>query len=122
LYYLCIVIMEIVGRKLLEKLKRKNRSNTLLIAAIDDLLNDIETKNWVNQNELIKDRPDANRVHSDGFYFFDISIHRAMVLIEFEENGEATIVWCGTHDEYELTFKNNKNTINKWLKTRGWIS
>lgn len=113
--------MEIVGRRLLEKLKRKNRGNSSLISAVDDLLTELEEKNWNNQNELLKDRPDADNVHSDGFYFFDINIHRTMILIEFEDNGEATIVWCGSHDEYELTFKNNKNTIKKWLKNNGWI-
>lgn len=113
--------MEIVGRKKLEKLKKKNRGNTVLVAIIDDLLKELEKKNWKSQDELIIDRPDADCVHSDGFYFFDINIHRTMILIEFEE-GQATIVWCGTHDEYESTFKNNKNTIKKWLRTNEWIS
>ena len=46
-----------------------------------------------------------------------------MILIEFEEeSGEATIQWCGSHDEYEITFKNNKNTIEKWLKDKGLIN
>ena len=113
--------MEIVNRKLLEKLKRKNKGNALLVSAIDALLAEIEQKNWSNQQALLKDRPDADSVHSDGFYFFDIHIHRTMILIELEQNGEATIVWCGTHDEYEATFKNNKNTITRWLRTNGWI-
>lgn len=45
-----------------------------------------------------------------------------MILIEFGEDCEATIVWCGTHDEYEATFKNNKDTIAKWLKSKGYIN
>ena len=44
-----------------------------------------------------------------------------MILIEFEEDGEATIVWCGNHQEYERTFKNNKQVIKKWLKKNDWI-
>ena len=71
---------------------------------------------------MLNVRPDADCVHSDGFYFLDIHIHRTLVLIEFEENGEINIVWCGTHDEYETTFKNNKSTIRKWLKEREWIN
>jgi hypothetical protein len=114
--------MEIVGRKLLEKLKRKNLGNTILGFAIDDLLNELELKNWKTQTDLIRDRPDADCVHSYGFYLFDINIHRTMILIEFEEDGEATIVWCGSHDEYELIFKNNKATIKHWLKKNGWIN
>jgi len=113
--------MEILGRKLLTKLKRKNRGNTVLESAINDLLNDLESNNWKSQTDLIKDRPDADCVHSDGFYFFEINIHRTMIMIEFEENGEATIVWCGSHDEYELIFKNNKASIKQWLKKYGWI-
>lgn len=114
--------MEIVGRAKLEKLKRKNRGNKALSFAIDNLLKELETKNWSSQKELKRDRPDADIVHGDGFYFFNINVHRTMILIEFEENGEATIIWCGTHDEYELTFKNNKNTIEKWLKNKGFIN
>lgn len=113
--------MEIVGRSKLEKLKRKNKGNTALCKAIDELLALIEKSNWNNQKELRKDRPDADKVHTDDFYFFDIEVNRTMVLVEFDE-GEATIVWCGTHGEYEQTFKNNKNTINKWLKDKGWVS
>ncbi len=45
-----------------------------------------------------------------------------MILIEFDEIGEATIVWCGSHDEYEVTFKNNKKTIERWLIKKGLIN
>lgn len=38
------------------------------------------------------------------------------------ENGEATIVWAGNHQEYENVFKNNKKAIAKWLKNNRWIS
>jgi mRNA-degrading endonuclease HigB of HigAB toxin-antitoxin module len=114
--------MEIVGKKILEKLKRKNKGNISLVDSIDDLIKILEENEFQNQSEIIKIRPDADCVHNDGFYFFNISIHRTLILIEFEENGEATIVWCGNHDEYEKTFKNNKDTIKKWLKDREWIN
>lgn len=42
-------------------------------------------------------------------------------MIEFDENGEVTIVWVGTHQDYETTFKNNKDTIEKWLRSKGYI-
>lgn len=114
--------MEIVGKKILEKLKRKNKGNIPLITSIENLIKILEENEFVNQSDILKFRPDADCVHSDGFYFFDIHIHRTLLLIEFEENGEATIVWAGTHDEYEKTFRNNKNTIRKWLKEREWIN
>ena len=66
-------------------------------------------------------RPDADCVHEDGFYFFDIHVHRTLILIEFDENGEATVVWVGTHQEYERVFKNNKNTIRRWLRANEYI-
>ncbi|MDR7212567.1 hypothetical protein [Flavobacterium piscis] len=42
-------------------------------------------------------------------------------MIEFYDDGEATIVWAGTHQEYEATFKNNKLTIEKWLRKNSYI-
>lgn len=70
---------------------------------------------------MIKTRPDADCVYGGEFYFLNISIHRTLVLIEFEGNGDATIVWAGSHDDYELTFKNNRNVIKKWLRDNNWI-
>ena len=114
--------MVIVGKKILEKLKRKNKGNIPLIASIESLIKTLEENEFTNQSDVLKIRPDADCVHSDGFYFFDIYSHRILLLIEFEENGGATIVWAGSHDEYEKTFRNNKNTIKKWLKEREWIN
>ena len=95
--------------------------NTLLIQAIDELIFDFENALFTTQKQLKEIRPDADLVHNDGFYFFNLYIHRVMILLTFESDGEATIVWCGSHDEYELTFRNNKNTIKKWLLSHGWI-
>lgn len=88
--------------------------------AIDQLIKDIDENNWKNQTELNQTRKDADKVHSDGFYFFNINIHRTMILIEFDDN-EATVVWAGSHKEYDTIFKNNRNTIKKWLKSNDWI-
>jgi len=112
--------MRLTNKKALEKLKRKNRGNKPLNKAIDKLIKDIEDNEWKNQTELNESRSDADCVHSDGFYFFNISIHRTMILIEFDD-GEASVVWLGNHQEYQSTFKNNKNTIKKWLKSNNWI-
>lgn len=112
--------MRLTNKKALEKLKRKNKGNVSLAAAIDELIKDVEENNWNDQIELKETRPDADNVHSEGFYFFDINIHRTMILIEFDED-EATVAWVGTHQEYETTFKNNKNIIKKWLRSNEWI-
>lgn len=112
--------MRIVGKKIILKLKKKNIGNKKLCNEIDRLVTDLENFNPREKN--IRDiRKDADRVHTDGFYFFDINIHRTLILIEFDNNGEATIIWAGTHQEYEPTFKNNKPTIEKWLRNKGYI-
>jgi hypothetical protein len=42
-------------------------------------------------------------------------------MIEYADDGEATIVWAATHQEYEIVFKNNKSTIEKWLRRNNYI-
>ena len=112
--------MRLINKKALVKLKRKKRGNVALTKAIDQLIEDLETHHWQNQEELKKERQDADCVHPDGFYFFDIEIHRTMILIEFEDD-EATVIWVGDHQQYERTFKNNKSAIANWLKSKDLI-
>ena len=90
-------------------------------SAIDDLINVIESKQWKSMEEIKADRSDADQVHPDGFYFFDIHIHRTMVMIQLGKDAEATVVWSGTHQEYENTFRNSKAVIRKWLSDKDWI-
>ncbi len=112
--------MRLINKKALQKLIRNNKGNRLLTIKIDKLVKDIEDNVWKDQMDLNKTRSDARCVHKDGFYFFNISIHRTMIFIEFEEN-EASVVWVGSHKEYNGIFKNNKNTIRSWLKANDWI-
>ena len=112
--------MRVINKHILGKLVRKNRGNAKLIRSVEQLIRDLEKSNWQNPYDLFETRPDADCVCGE-FYFFDLNIHRTLILIEFEENGEATIVWAGSHDAYELTFKNNRNVIKKWLRDNSWI-
>lgn len=112
--------MELLQKSKLTKLRRKNRGNIKLINAIDKLIFDIENAKWNKKTDIKTVRPDADCVHSDGFYFFDISIHRTMILIVFEDD-EATVVWAGSHDQYDKTFKGNRTTIEKWLRVQNLI-
>lgn len=112
--------MRLINKKAFEKLKRKKRGNTSLSKEIDLLIQDFENHNWQSQEDLKKDRKDADCVHPDGFYFFDIEIHRTMILIELEDD-EATVIWVGDHQQYERTFKNNKSAIANWLKSKDLI-
>jgi mRNA-degrading endonuclease HigB of HigAB toxin-antitoxin module len=113
--------MKLDGKNKLIRLKAKNKGNKLLTDAIDDLIKTIESKQWKSKEEVKADRPDADQVHSDGFYFFDINIHRTMIMILVGEKAEAEVIWTGTHQEYESTFKNNKVVIKKWLSKKGLI-
>ncbi len=112
--------MKLLQIQKLIKLKNKNRGNTKLIKAINKLISDIESADWTKQTDIKDNRPDADCVHSDGFYFFDINVHRTMILVVFEDN-EAAVIWTGSHDEYDKTFKGNKATIEKWLRIKRLI-
>ena len=112
--------MRIIGKKRLLKVKKKNIGNKKLCHEIDKLITDLEEFNPAEKSISVV-RDDADCVHSDGFYFFDIKIHRTLIMIEFDDDGEATIIWAGTHQEYETTFKNNKATIEKWLRKNNYI-
>ncbi len=112
--------LKILNKIKLEKLKRKNRGNNKLILAVDELIFDLENAEWASKTDIRQTRPDADHVHSDGFYFFDLNIHRTMILIIIEQ-GEAVVVWTGSHDKYDNTFKGNKKTIEKWLRNQQLI-
>jgi len=112
--------LELIHKSKLLKLKRKNQGNVKLLKAIDKLIFDIENSKWKDKMEVIKVRPDADRVHSDNFFFFDINVHRTMILIVFDEQ-EAEVLWGGSHSEYDKTFKGNKKTIETWLRNQGKI-
>lgn len=112
--------MRILNKKLFIKYKKKNLGNKKLIDNLDSLILELERNNWKNRIEMKETISNVDCVHNDGFFFFNINSQRTMILIEFEEE-DATAVWIGTHKEYELNFKNNKNTIHKWLRNNGWI-
>ncbi len=71
--------MRLIGKNRLEKLKHKNRGNAKLGKAIDNIVKDIEESSWANEEELKEARPDSNCVHNDGFYFFDLNVHRTLI-------------------------------------------
>ena len=112
--------MEIINKKILLKLRRKKIGNTQLVREIDKLIKDFENAEWNSEQEIYEDRSDADRVHSEGFYFFNIHIHRTMVLISVQES-DVRIIWAGSHEDYDSKFQNNKKTIEKWLRSQNEI-
>jgi len=112
--------LKLLRKDKLLKYKRKNQGNLKLNKAIDKLIEDIENSVWKDKLDLVESRPDADRVHSDDIFFFDINIHRTLTLIVFNEE-YAEILWVGNHNEYDSTFKGNKKTIETWLRNHGKI-
>lgn len=112
--------MRLSGKSRLMKFMRRNMGNTRLRAAVKDLLECLENNDFTSYVELKALRSDADEVHNDGFYFFNLRACRTLILLEFND-GEGEIVWIGTHDDYESTFKNNKKVIEKWLRNKGWL-
>lgn len=113
--------MNVIGKDVLIKLRSKNRSNTRLVQAIDQLMTDLNNDSATSAEQFLETRKDADKVHNKGFYFFNLHIHRTLLLIDVMDN-EATVVWAGTHEDYKAIFKNNKDTIEKWLRARCWIN
>jgi mRNA-degrading endonuclease HigB of HigAB toxin-antitoxin module len=112
--------LDLLRKDRLIKPKKKNCGNNKLTKAIDKMIADIEKADWNNRNELLHDRPDADKIHGDNFFFFDINVHRTMIMVLFHEN-EAEVLWVGNHDQYDLTFKGNKKTIETWIRNQGKI-
>jgi len=47
------------------------------------------------------------------------AIHKLTLVVFSEQYAE--ILWVGNHDDYDNTFKGNKNTIETWLRNHGKI-
>ena len=113
--------MRLIGKSKLEKYKRKNRGNSKLLKSIDSLIELIESTRLVSAAYIIEQGYKWDRVHNDGVYFVNLDSHRALILFEFDETGLANLVWIGSHEEYESTFRNNKATIYSWLRSHEYI-
>lgn len=111
--------MRVLGKSILIKLKKKNIGNKRLCDEIDRLIIDLQRGN--TRDEMTAIRKDADCVHSTGYYFFNIHIHRSLVFISVNDENLAEVIWAGSHTDYERIFKNNKATIESWLKKYGHI-
>jgi mRNA interferase HigB len=132
--------MKVIGKRKLTKLAKKNIGNVKLQKCIASFEKEITESVWTTQQELESSTVKFDSVHSDGFYIADINIHRAMVAITFvnlkelealkgddikeqkKKLGEVDVLWVGTHHDYQRVFGNNKDTVEKWLRSRGYIS
>lgn len=112
--------MQIEEKRILTRWQYKHRGNRRLTDAIDKLIRDLEALEPDTYENLLKDRKDMDQVHSDGFFFFNVENDRVLLMIQLQEQ-YVTIIWIGTHPDYERIFKNNKATIEKWLRSENHI-
>lgn len=61
------VLMRLINIRILQKHLKKNKGNYKLRSEIEKLITSIQTANWSKPEQIKKDRPDADRVHPDGF-------------------------------------------------------
>jgi hypothetical protein len=113
--------MRVINKKIFFKLIQKNKGNVRLKKEIEMLLAELESSRIGSLEDLNTFRKDADKVHNDGFFFFNLHIHRTMVFIKIDDFEEAEVVWVGTHQAYEQVFRNSKEVIEKWLRSNGWI-
>lgn len=111
--------MHIHRKDILAKLRKKNQGNARLVQAISQLITDLEDR-CSTPDQVLKIRKDADKVYKADFYFFDIHTYRVLVCFDALDNC-ADIVWAGSHEEYVSIFRNNKNTIEKWLRSNSYI-
>ncbi|MCF0061139.1 type II toxin-antitoxin system HigB family toxin [Dyadobacter chenwenxiniae] len=112
--------MQLDQKRILIKWQQKNRGNRKLTDAIDQLILDLENSEFTSYIDLLKERKDADQVHNQGVFFLNIENDRVLLAIKFKEN-RAIVLWIGTHRDYEKIFRNNKTTIEKWLRSKGHI-
>ena len=112
--------MELFGKSILKRYQKKNRGNKPLETGIKELNRVWQEAKWENYAEAKKQRKDCDRVHMEGFFFFDpTKSHRILVGMFFDVQ-EINVLWIGDHDEYDSIF-NNKGAIAKWLKKKGHV-
>jgi len=110
--------MEVIGRGTLDK---HAKNNTVLQKVIDEFVEKVEKAAWRNDADLKITFPDADRIFKNVYVFDLTGSDRTLTLVYFT-NGQVQIVWAGNHQEYERELKNDKDTIRKFLKQKGYTA
>lgn len=109
------VNVRIVNIRILQKHLKKNKGNTKLRSEINKLISTIETAKWSKSTQIKKARPDADRVHPEGFYFFNIAIDRTMILIELDEEKQqlcGVVITMNIYQHSRIISQQLKNGFN----------
>jgi mRNA interferase HigB len=108
--------VEIIGRRTLDKYAK---NNTVRQKVVNEFVKKVQRSTWKNDADVKADFPDADRIFSNVYVFDLTGSDRTLTLVYFI-NGQVQIVWAGNHQEYERELKNNKDTIRKFLKKKGY--
>lgn len=108
--------MEVIGRRTLDK---HAKNSPVLQKVINDFVEKVEKANWKNDADLKVTFPDADRIFKN-VYVFDLTGSDRTLTLVYLVNEQVQIVWAGNHQEYERELKNNKDTIRKFLKQKGY--
>ena len=106
--------MELIDLKILNKHLSKNKGNLRLRRDVDKLKILLRDNNFNSYQELKKVRKDADNVHEEVAFFFNIHSHRILVQIDFEHY-KAIILWVRNHNRYDRFFSGGKRAIKKLL-------
>ncbi len=108
--------MEVIGRRTLDK---HAKNNNTLQQVINEFLEKLKKAAWQNDADVKASFPDADRIFRNVYVFDLTGSDRTLTLVYFA-NGQVQIVWAGNPQAYERELKNNKDTIRKFLKKKGY--
>jgi mRNA interferase HigB len=95
------------------------KKNMTLLGAVNEFVNAVQGATWNNDQDVKATFPNADRIFNNVYVFNITGADRSLALVFFKD-GEVEIVWAGNHDEYDATLKNNKDTIRKFLRKKGY--
>lgn len=108
--------MDLFGKDKLFKYAKKDKN---LQKEINAFVEKFEKARWQKSSDIQEDFPDVDLISKEA-YIFNIKSSRTLIVIFFSDN-EAEIAWAGNHNDYDRLF-NNKKTILRYLKDRGFIN
>jgi mRNA-degrading endonuclease HigB of HigAB toxin-antitoxin module len=107
--------VEVFGRN---KITRYTRNRYEIAKHFDSFVGRIKNATWKTGADVRGTFPDADHI-AGGAYIFNVLSSRSLAMVYFQDE-EVEIVWVGNHDDYEATFRNNKRTIIKFLREKGF--
>ncbi|GAB3832790.1 type II toxin-antitoxin system HigB family toxin [Pontibacter rugosus] len=107
--------MDVLGRN---KITKYVKNKYELAREFDIFISRIKASEWKDGADVKITFPDVDHILGN-VYIFNVSSSRSLAMIYFGDQ-EVEIIWAGNHDDYEATFQNNKSTIKKFLKNKGF--